>query len=73
MLVAGRDVCYYFLNRPSLREKLPYLEIFWSIFSHFRTQYGHIRSICPYSFRMRENTDQKNSEYGHFSLSAYSR
>ena len=24
-----------------------------------------------YSVRMRENTDQKNSEYGHFSRSAY--
>ena len=23
--------------------------------------------ISPYSVRMRENTDQKNSEYGHFS------
>ena len=27
--------------------------------------------ISPYSFRMRENTDQKNSEYGHFSRSDY--
>ena len=27
-----------------------------------------IRSYSgPYSFRMRENTDKKNSEYGHFS------
>ena len=23
-------------------------------------------SICPYSVQIRENTDQKNSEYGHF-------
>ena len=23
-------------------------------------------SISPYSVRMRENTDQNNSEYGHF-------
>ena len=29
-----------------------------------------IRSYCgPYSVRMRENTDQNNSEYGHFSCS----
>ena len=27
------------------------------------------RSISPYSVRMRENTDQNNSEYGHFSRS----
>ena len=28
--------------------------------------------ISPYSVRMLENTDQKNSEYGHFSRSAES-
>ena len=27
---------------------------------------GKIRSISPYSVRMGENTDQNNSEYGHF-------
>ena len=32
---------------------------FWSLFSHIRTEYGEIRSISPYSVRMRENTDQK--------------
>ena len=33
--------------------------ILWSVFSHIRTEYGEIRSISPYSVRMRENTDQK--------------
>ena len=28
-------------------------------------KYGEIRSISPYPVRLRENTDQKNSEYGH--------
>ena len=28
-----------------------------------------MRSISPYSVRMRENADQKNPEYGHFSRS----
>ena len=28
-----------------------------------------LRSISPYSVRMRENTDENNSEYGHFSHS----
>ena len=28
--------------------------------------------ISPYLIRMRENADQKKSEYGHFSRSAYS-
>ena len=27
--------------------------------------------ISPYSVRMRENTDQNNSEYGHFLRSEY--
>ena len=35
--------------------------------SHIRTKYGDILRINPYSARMRENTGQKNSEYGHFS------
>ena len=53
----------------TLREKCPYSEFFWSIFSRIRTEYGEIQSISPYPVRMRENTDQKNSEYGHFSRS----
>ena len=36
-----------------------------------RTKYGEIRSISPYSVQMRENTDESNSEYGHFSRSDY--
>ena len=35
------------------------------------TEYGGIWSIFPYSVRMWENTDQKNSEYGHFSRRDY--
>ena len=48
-----------------LREKCPYSELFWSLFSRIRTEYGEIRSISPYSARMWENTDQNKSEYGH--------
>ena len=32
---------------------------FWSVFCHIRTEYGEIRSISPYSGRMRENSDQE--------------
>ena len=32
---------------------------FWSVFSHVRAEYGEVRSISPYSVRIRENTDQK--------------
>ena len=50
----------------TLRKKCPYSELFWSAFSCIRTEYGQMRSISPYSVRMRENVDQNNSEYGHF-------
>ena len=32
---------------------------FWSVFSHIWTEYAEVRSISPYSVRMRENMDQK--------------
>ena len=38
-------------------------------FFRTRAEYGEIVRISPYSVEMRENTDQKNSEYGHFSRS----
>ena len=50
----------------TLREKCPYSKFFWSVFSRIWTEYGE---ILPYSVQMRENKDQKNSEYGHFSCS----
>ena len=49
-----------------LREKCPYSELFWSVFSRIRTEYGEVQSISLYSVRMRENADHNNSEYGHF-------
>ena len=45
------------------------LELFWSVFSRIWTEYREILRISPYSVRMRENADQKNSESGHFSRS----
>ena len=60
------------INRPTLREKWAYSEFFWSLFSLIWTKYGELRSISLYSVRMRENTDQKNSEYRHFSRCAKS-
>ena len=43
----------------TLREKCPYSELFWSVFSRIRTEYGEI-------LRMRENTDQNISKHGTF-------
>ena len=48
----------------------PHSAFFRSVFSRIRTEHGEIPLISPYSIRMRENTDQKNSEYGHFLRSA---
>ena len=56
-----------------LRKKGPYSDFFWSVFFRIQTEYGELQSISPYSVRMRENTDQKNSEYGHFSRSEIDR
>ena len=53
----------------ALREKCPYSELFWSAFSRLRTEYRDIRSIFQNSAQMRENADQNNSEYEHFSSS----
>ena len=44
--------------------KCPYLELSWSLFSGIWTECGQIHP-------MRENTYQKNLEYGHFPRSAY--
>ena len=39
----------------------------WSYSGPYFPAFG--LNISPYSVRMRENTDQNNSEYGHFSRS----
>ena len=39
--------------------------------SYFRAFGLNTESICRYSVRMLENTDQKNSKYGYFSRSVY--
>ena len=55
------------MQRRYIESKVYVFGVFWSVFSHIRTKYGDILRINPYSARMRENTGQKNSEYGHFS------
>ena len=55
-----------------LRKEFPYSEFFWSIFSRNEIEYVDLLCKPPYSVRIREKTDQKNSEYGHFLRSDYS-
>ena len=57
----------------TVRKKCPYSEFFWSTFSRIRTEYGEIQCTSPYSVRLWENTDQKDSEYGLFSRSVKTR
>ena len=52
-----------------VHEKGPYPDFFWFVFSRIRTEYGEIRIISPYSVQMWKNTDQRNSEYRHYSRS----
>ena len=54
-----------------LREKCPYQELFWSVFSRIRTEDGEILRISPYSVRIWKDTDQNNFEYGHFLRSGF--
>ena len=49
-----------------LREKCPYSELFWSLFSRIWTEYEEILCISSYSVRMRENANQNSSKYRHF-------
>ena len=57
------------LQTLTLRKKCPYSKLLWSAFSRIRNEYGEILRIPPYSVQMPKNTDQNNSEYGHFSHS----
>ena len=58
--ISRRTLCYL---RKSLRETCLCLEFLCSVFFRIRTEYGDLQSKSPYSVRIRENTDQKNSEY----------
>ena len=58
-----------YLVSVSMREKCPYSEFFWSVFPLIQKKYGEMLCILPHLVWMLENTDQKNSEYGHFSRS----
>ena len=60
------------LTSNNVPNSCPYLELFLSIFFRIPTEYGEIRNISPYSVWMWENTDEINSEFGHFLRSAYS-
>ena len=43
-------------TKTSLPEKCPYSELFWSVFSRIRTEYGDLLCKPPYSVQMQEKT-----------------
>ena len=53
-----------------LNDEIPknYLKTIWQ-FSRIQIEHGEIQSVSPYSVQIQENTDQKISEYVHFSRS----
>ena len=64
------DWISFLQSQGTIREKCPYSELFWSVFSPNARNYVknvRIRSYSgPHSVRMQEITDQNYSEYGHF-------
>ena len=58
-----------FVQTNTQRMKCQCLEFSCSVFSHIRTECGDLLCKSVYSARMWENTNQKNSEYGHYSRS----
>ena len=50
----------------ALPKKCPYSEFFWSAFSRIWIDYRDLQSKSPCSVQIRENADQKDSEYRHF-------
>ena len=58
-----RSYCFSLLTP---REKCPYSQLLWSVFSRIRAEYGEMRSISPYSLRMwtrvTANTDTFHAE-----------
>ena len=53
-------------NLLPMREKCQHWSPSWTAFPRIQAEYGEIPRISPYPAPMREKTDQKNSEYGHF-------
>ena len=47
-------------------KKIPIRSYSGPHFPRIWTEFGEMRSIFPFSVRMRENAGQNNSEYGHF-------
>ena len=63
----------HFFSKLPLREKCPYLELFWSAFSRIWTEYGEIRSIRSECRKMRTRiTSNTNTFYAVSSPLCYS-
>ena len=51
-------------NNNNISQSLFVFGVFWSVFSHIRTEYGDLLRKSQYSVWIQENVDQKIFEYG---------
>ena len=64
--ILTQKLLHYFLTRSASLHSVKSVRI-WNFSSPYFSGFGLITERYPYSVRIRENMNQKNSEYGHFS------
>ena len=62
-----------FFNTLQCVKSVRHWNFFWPVCSRIRADCEELQSKSPYSVRIWENTDKKNSQYGHFSCSVICR
>ena len=65
-ILCVENVCSETQGSPNTTQKVSVLGVFLAF---IQTEYGDLQSKSLYSVQMRDNADQKNSKYGHFSHS----
>ena len=59
------------LRSVALREKLPYSDIFWSVFFRIQSEYGELRSFFPYSGKYGPENLRIRTLFTHSSLCSF--
>ena len=63
----GKEIVNFFFFLIHCVKSVQTWSFFWPVFSCIPTEYGDLFRKSPYSGRIQENTDQKNSVFGHIS------
>ena len=70
MTIGGFELRTSYMQCSSLRDKCPYSEFLWPVFSSIRKEYVSLR--IQYAFSPNAGKyGPENSEYGHFSRNGY--